>query len=181
MGAGGRWPGALRQAQTRRVGSRAPPPPQPGHHHHNEQQRGQDGEAKWACFQEMGKWEGCCWQRGAGPRGPGWQRADTDRQHGTGVQLRSGSAPPSGPWAGAVLGTQVPSKSLSISLACCPEVKGTEWGPASTARLFSPATHLGGYRLNPEGAAEGRYLHTSQGTWAHQGHALLRWGQVVLL
>lgn len=61
-GLGGRQPGALRQAQT----LRAPLPLQP-RHHHNEQQRGQNGEAKWACFQGVGKRKGCCWQRGAGP------------------------------------------------------------------------------------------------------------------
>lgn len=82
---------ASTQAQTRGAGPglpQAPPPPRPD----NEQQRGQDGEAEWACSREQE----------AGGRLPqhgqaGQQRADTDRQHRAGVRLRTGSAPPK--WA----------------------------------------------------------------------------------
>lgn len=49
---------ALRQVQTLRMGPRPLRPPLPPHprHRHNEQQRGQNEEAKWACFWGAGRW-----------------------------------------------------------------------------------------------------------------------------
>lgn len=105
---------ASTQAQTRGAGPglpQAPPPPRPD----NEQQRGQDGEAEWACSREQ-EAGGRLPQHGADPKLGSREQTQTDsigRVCGSGLGLHL----PSGPWAGVMLGTKAPSASPKCAAA----------------------------------------------------------------
>lgn len=155
--------GAPRQAQTRSVGPGPSSPP-----------ASSAWTPQWTTARRwrsrMGMLRGaggggCCRQHGAGPRRPGWRRADMDTQHGAGVSSGVGLCSPSGPGRGQCWAHSVQALPDALGQEELSQGQRSRVGPLSTARLFLPATHLGKLQAAPPCGAEG----ASPGTRLTQG------------